>query len=255
MPRRAAMWPTELSDHLDFLALTQPAQWLFQHLWLHPELNAGGFIAFNANVLAKAAHGITPEDIEASLDGLLAQKMAAIDDNTGELFLRLFIEFDSSRKPNIYINAMRAIQTARSPMLRQEAWGELQRIHPPPLERDPKKNPKVYDKLERQRDEAYEQLRGRISRTLAEPFPNRSRTVREPLSETETEPGHENEPGRSRTNSESEPSSDGVDFGECPRCRQAQSLGPEARDGENPMWCGDCNFAEADGMPNTQRAS
>jgi hypothetical protein len=30
-------------------------------------------------------------------------------------------------------------------------------------------------------------------------------------------------------------------FGECTNCHGAQCLGPEARPGENPMWCGGCN--------------
>jgi hypothetical protein len=195
------------------------------YLWLHPDLNAGGFVAMQVHVWAKAAYDLTPEEVEASIDELLARKVIAVDDNTGELFVRWFIEYDSSRKPNIYINAMRAVQTSRSPALRRAGLTEVERLHPPPLKRKQGTADETYEKLERERDEAFRELWARV---MKEPFANRSRTVREPLSEDEAEDEGE---GDARTN-----------FGECLKCRQAQSLGPEAEPGENPMWCGSCNY-------------
>ena len=109
-------------------------------------------------------------------------KVAAADPNTGELLVRGFIKLDSSRKPNMYVSAMRAIQTARSPRLRQVGWEDIQRMHPPPmtLKKDTPEETRL--KLRCERDEAYEELRARIER-----FPNGSGTVREPISEGELE--------------------------------------------------------------------
>jgi hypothetical protein len=40
------MWPTELTSHKSFTQLSALAQRLFQFLWLHSDLNTGGFIAY-----------------------------------------------------------------------------------------------------------------------------------------------------------------------------------------------------------------
>lgn len=241
------MWPTELFDDPRFLALTRPAQWLLMYLWLHPELNAGGFVAIQVEVWAKAAYALSPEEVEASVDELLARDVIAVDDTTGELLVRWFIEYDSSRKPNIYINAMRAVQTARSPVLRRVGLSEIERLHPPPLSRKAGTAAETYDKLERVRDEAFKELRARVMKPLA----NRSQTVREPLSEGEAEYEGEGD-AATRTEIATRAASNGartalerrsdVVYGECTKCRQAQSLGDEANDGENPMWCGSCNY-------------
>jgi hypothetical protein len=160
------MWPTELSDDPRWLALTRPAQGLLWYLWLHPDLNAGGFVAIQVDVWAKAAYDLTPEEVEASIDELLARDVIAVDDDTGELFLRWFIEYDSSKKPNYYVNAMRAIQTARSPALRRIGLTEIERLHPPPLTRKKGTADEVYEKLERERDEAFKELWARVMKEL-----------------------------------------------------------------------------------------
>jgi hypothetical protein len=256
MARRGAMWPTELSNDPRFLALTQPAQWLLRNLWLHPDLNAGGFVAIQVEVWAKSAYDLTPEEVEASMDELLARNVIAVDDNTGELFVKWFIEYDSSRKPNIYINAMRAIQTARSPALRRTGLTEIERLHPPPLKRKPNTADEIYEKLERERDEAFRELWARV---MKEPFGNRSGTVREPFAnhsrtivEQEGEAEYEGEGGAARTRIRTA-ELNATSYGECVKCRQAQSLGSEARDGENAMRCWNCNyeFAEPQRRANT----
>lgn len=190
MPRRAAMWPTELTDNEGFTQLTALTQRLFQFLWLHSDLNAGGFIAYQPAVWANQAPDLTVDSINASVDEMAQRKVAAVDPATGELLLRGFIRYDSSRKPNVYLNSMRAAQTARSPRLRQIAWEDIQRIHPPPMERDPKKaGDEKYEErirtLERERDKAYEELRARVEVTVPEPSPNGLRTLREPHSVSE----------------------------------------------------------------------
>ena len=178
MSRRGAMWPTELTGHPSFTQLTGLTQRLFQYLWLHPDLNAGGFIAYQPAVWANQAPDLTVDSINASVTEMTRCKVAAADPDTGELLVRGFIKLDSSRKPNMYVSAMRAIQTARSPRLRQVGWEDIQRMHPPPmtLKKDTPEETRL--KLRCERDEAYEELRARIER-----FPNGSRTVPELPSE------------------------------------------------------------------------
>lgn len=206
------------------------------HLWLHPDLNAGGFVAMQIQVWANSADDVTPEGVEAAVDELLAHDVIAVDDHTGELFLRWFIQYDSSRKPNLYINAMRAIQTCRSAALRRVGLEEIERLHPPPLKRNPKTPDETYDSIENQWDEAYRALWARV---MKEPFANRSRTVVEQEGEAESEGAGEKHV-TFRSQAEPNPAA----YGECLKCRQAQCLGPEAEPGEKPIWCGSCNYEE-----------
>jgi hypothetical protein len=191
MPRRAAMWPTELSDHDGFTQLTALTQRLFQFIWLHPDLNAGGFIAFQPAVWANAAPDLTVDSINTSVDEMTRHHVAAVDPATGELLLRGFIRYDSSKKPHMYVNAMRATQTARWPRLRQVGFDDIRRLHPPPLERKKGTSEETYLTLERDRDKAFEELRARVEGTVREPSSNRSGTVRELPSESESAPGGE----------------------------------------------------------------
>lgn len=184
MPRRGAMWPTELSEDPVFRQLTALTQRLFQFVWLHADLNTGGFIAYQPRVWARAAADLSEVDIERSVDELMATGLALVDEDTGELWLRWFIRLDSSRKPNMYVNALRAIETARSRDLRRAAWAEVQELHPPPMER--KGDQEAYDKRVADRERAFEQLRERmtertVTATTARTVPaTTARTVREP---------------------------------------------------------------------------
>jgi len=156
------MWPTELSGEPNFIDLTALAQWLFKLLWLHPDLDSGGFIALQVEVWARASSHLTPDEVEGALDELIARGWVSVDDDTGELWVRPFIELDTSRKPNMFVSAMRAVQTRRSRTVRhadEKAW-------------------KIHQNLIQQRDDAYEQLRAKMSK---EPFPNHSRTFPEPF--------------------------------------------------------------------------
>lgn len=74
MPRRAAMWPTELTDAEGFTSLTAFTQRLFQYLWLHPDLNAAGFIAYQPAVWANAAPDLTVDSINVSVDEVVQQR-------------------------------------------------------------------------------------------------------------------------------------------------------------------------------------
>jgi hypothetical protein len=183
------MWPTELSNTERFKQMTALTQRLFLYLWLHPDLNSGGFIAHQPEVWANAAPDLEVDSINASVDEMTRQGVAGVDRSTGELLVRGFIQYDSSKKPNVYVNAMRAVQTARSPRLRQVGWDDVRRIHPPPLERrefdDPEKQAKAelgHQKIKRERDAAYEELRAHVEGTVWEPSENGSGTVREPTS-------------------------------------------------------------------------
>ena len=123
------MWPTELSGEPNFIDLTALAQWLFKLLWLHPDLDSGGFIALQVEVWARASSHLTPDEVEGALDELIARGWVSVDDDTGELWVRPFIELDTSRKPNMFVSAMRAVQTRRSRTVRHEAWVVIDRLY------------------------------------------------------------------------------------------------------------------------------
>jgi hypothetical protein len=181
MARRGAMWPTWLSFDAEYEKLGHGSQGLFQFLWMHPDLNSGGYITLAPRAWSRRACDLTIEMTQGQLDELLATNWVAMDDDTAELLVRPFIRLDSCQKPHIYVNAMRVVQTYRSPLLRVTGWEEIQAVHPPPLRRDPKKDPTIYDKLEGDRDTAFEELRAFIE-GHRKPFGNRPRTVREPPS-------------------------------------------------------------------------
>jgi hypothetical protein len=239
------MWPTWLSFDDEFRKLGHGSQSLFQFLWMHPDLNSGGYITLAPRAWARRACDLDVEAVHGQLDELLATGWVAVDDDTQEVFVRPFLRLDASKKPHIYVSAMRTVQTCRSPVLRAAGWQEVLAVHPPPLTRDPKKDSAVYDKLEAERDAAFDELRSVMEGTVREPFSNRSGTLREPP--IESEPGSESEWAGSRRGmtARSEKAADAAGAGECTRCRQAQRLGSEATPGENPMWCGGCNFEDA----------
>lgn len=178
------MWPTELDTDEDFKELTPLAQWLFRNLWLHADLDSGGFIALQVSVWTKASNHAKLEDVEDALGELIALHWVSVDDDTGELWVQAFIRLDASRKPNIFVAAMRAAQTRRSRALRYEAWQEIDRIYQqqplkPPADDGDDKARKTHRTAIQARDDAYEQLHARV---LKEGFGNRSGTVREPPS-------------------------------------------------------------------------
>jgi hypothetical protein len=193
-PRQGAMWPTWLSFNDEFKQLPHGCQWLFRLLWTHPDLNSGGFITLAPRAWSDCASDLDPAQVEAQLDGLLAMQhrgrpWVSVDDRTAELLVRPFIELDAQKKPHIYVSAMRAVQSCRSASLRADGWHEITCIHPPLLKRDPKKDPEIYDKLERDRDAAYYELMAvmedrseRSSNRSENSSPNHSRTLLEPPS-------------------------------------------------------------------------
>jgi hypothetical protein len=184
MTRRGAMWPTELADDDEFRELTPLAQWLFKLLWLHPDLNSGGFLPLQMTAWAKASKHLTPQDLEPAVDELLAWRWLAVDDHAEVVWLCHFIDKDASRKPNIFVAAMRDTEAAHSRTLRREAWGVIDRVYqeqplkPPGGDAD-EKAWKAHEDRVRARDNAYEQLRAKVQK---EGFGNRSGTVREPPS-------------------------------------------------------------------------
>jgi hypothetical protein len=155
------MWPTALWFDREFIKLTGPSQRLFVFLWTHPDLNPAGFVPLQIDVWSRLAYDMAPEDVDAWLDELLARQWVDVDDETGELWIRSFMERDTSRKPYIWVAATRAVATCRSDRLRAEAWTEIQRLGAPVVSRDPNADAKKtarYDKMQRDIDAAFEGL-------------------------------------------------------------------------------------------------
>jgi hypothetical protein len=224
------MWPTWLSFDPDFQDLTYGGQWLFRLLWTHPDLNSGGYITLAPKAWSECASDLTVDTVQGQIDELIVMEWssgrpwASVDDRTQELFVRPFIQLDAMKKPHIYVSAMRAVQACRSPLLQQDGWSEVNDVYPPLLKRNPKTDHEVYDKLERDRDAVYDELKS-VMEGRSERFGNRSRTVREPPSGSG--PGSGDGSGATHNGAELEPVTplrttrpSEKRYGECGHCRR-----------------------------------
>jgi hypothetical protein len=160
MTKRAAMFPTPLLSDKAFIKLSQTEQLLFMKLWLSPHLDSAGFHPLQ---ISKWARGSTPPVTEARMrdvvGALEAQHWIAVDYDTEEVFLRPFIRMDAQKQPQIYVSACRAVQAAQSAELQRAAWEQVMIAHPPKIKPDPKRTPEATERLERQQNLAYEELR------------------------------------------------------------------------------------------------
>jgi hypothetical protein len=183
MSRSGAMWPTWLWFDEDFKKLSEGAQRQFNFMWTHPQTNSAGFLPLQEEPWSRLAADLTVDKLKSRNDELLALRWIALDPDAGWVYLIPFLRIDSCKKPWVYVAALRDILNNPSAPLRLEAWAEVQAVHPPPLKPpDDDASEKALEWYRNQiqtRDEAYQELRSHIT---GEPFENRSRTVREPIS-------------------------------------------------------------------------
>lgn len=188
------MFPSELWPLLARRQVEPAARWLFVCLFLHPETDSGGFLAWQPKQLGTMT-GLGLSQVERAADHLQGKQLLVVDRDMERLWLAPFMEYDTSRKPNMYVSALRAVRECPSRLLKAEAWREVQRIHPPPMKLRESTSPETKTKLLSERQRAYEELQERIDRempTVSESFVNRSGTVGEPP--TVTAPVHVGEP-------------------------------------------------------------
>ena len=173
----AALWPVLVERQVD-----AAARWLFVSLFLHPETDAAGFLAWQPKQLATVT-GLEPRQVESAADHLQEKQLLLVDRGMERGWLAPFMEYDTSRKPNMYVAAMRSIRVCSSRRLKAGAWAEVQRIHPPPLKLKAATPEETRRRLVAEREGAYEELEESVRRdqgTVQEPFENRLRTIAEP---------------------------------------------------------------------------
>ena len=124
MSKRGQMWPTALTADKDFIKLGPSEQLvLMKNLWLSRDLDAAGFHPLQ---ISKWARGFMPQasedEMRQTVANLEGHNWIRVDHDTDEVLIVPFIRLDSSRQPQIYVAACRAIQAAQSPSLRELAW-------------------------------------------------------------------------------------------------------------------------------------
>jgi hypothetical protein len=255
-PIRTSLW-----NDPDFQALGPHAQRLYVYLWTQSSVDNAGFIPLQVTKWARASQHLIPEDIEVALDELLALGWVMVDDDTEDLWLCRWIREDAMAVPNVYIGALRSIKGMASDTLRRAAFEEVRRIHPPPMKRDPSKPAAMYDDMMKRIDRTYTDLCAAMDNhetaKANTPSPSKAKQgiemIPEPFGKVS-----ERVPEWFRKGSErvlpKQDSDELLSFearsskfdGPCSRCGEGQRLGPEASSGENPNWCGDCNFVQVD---------
>jgi hypothetical protein len=166
--RGTTPWRTTMWSDPEFQRLTPLAQHLYFYLWTQSTVNSGGFLDLHVTKWAKASEYLTPEQVEASLDELLAYSFVMVDDDTEDLWLCRWIRMDVIDSPLFYKGALRAVQVTASRSLRHAAWKELCGL-PRPVS----KSQGINDDI----DTAFEALRAVIHREGGKPFPNPSETL------------------------------------------------------------------------------
>lgn len=129
MARREARLLVSIWEDPDFLALSPQAQRLFMFLISQPDLTHDGVIAIRVRRWSKKAAGLTPAQVEESLDELAAARFVIVDDDAEELVIRTFIRGDKVfRQPNVLRAAADHLATVHSPILREAIGVEVARI-------------------------------------------------------------------------------------------------------------------------------
>ena len=178
MSRRGAMWPTELTDDSEFFKLTPLAQWLFKLLWLHADLDSGGFIALQVEVWAKASAYLTPQEVEGALDELLATAGCRWTTTPGSCGAAIHPAGRKSQAQHLRGRDAgcpdpAVAQTARRSLEVIDRVYQQEPLKPPGDDADDKAR-KTHTERVRARTESYELLRAKVER---EGFGNPSRTT------------------------------------------------------------------------------
>ena len=123
--RGTTPWRTTMWSDPEFQQLTPSAQHLYFFLWTQSSVNSGGFLDLHVTKWAKASVYLTPQDVEAALDELIASGWVMVDDETEDLWLCRWIREDAINSPLFYKGALRAIQVTPSRTLRHAAYKEV----------------------------------------------------------------------------------------------------------------------------------
>jgi hypothetical protein len=181
------MWPSgRFRGDRQFKQMSWGAQGLFRFLWTHPDLDSAGYIAYQPRPWSNEAPDLTVEVIEGFVDEMAACGLAAVDRETGELFLVPFMRLDAVGKPFVMVSAMRSVGTRASADLMRLGWEQVEAIYPPPMCPSAKQSDEAFDRMVRSVESAYAALKvevGRSGETVSETVSQRvSETVSRPTS-------------------------------------------------------------------------
>lgn len=113
----------------DFLDLSPMAQWLFWHLFTHPELSYCGITDWRPRRIVPKAAGLTLDVIESAAVELAGGLYVVIDEDTEEVLVRSFMRSDELLKQtNMGAAVAKAHAAIASRTLRGVVVHELQRL-------------------------------------------------------------------------------------------------------------------------------
>lgn len=166
--------------------LSTNAKLLYFALLVEPTLNQAGVGALRERRWARETE-LTVEEVRAALAELDAQLYALVDADTEEILVRTMIRRDGvAEKPNLLRAACRAAVMVESPRLRAVLAAELRKLPPRPKP-SLGKDGRLYEHPDPHATAAEidpsDGPDGPPGGTVPEPFPNGSRTVREPIPE------------------------------------------------------------------------
>ena len=216
----------------DWRKLSIDAQWLYMHLLSQPTTNSAGVFPVQITKWAKAASDSSVERMTNAARELDSAGLIIVDHDTEEGALRSFIA-DDEAGTNIFQGALKQARLVQSAVLRQVLLEEIL-------------------KLDRAFSEPEEVLIEELKRSFPEGLVSESRAPSPAPSSAATtcasRPGTDpvetaSIPGHDRVADELEGASIFPED-ECRQCHKAQSLGPEAREGEDPTLCEPCNYKD-----------
>lgn len=133
MARSEARLLVDIWQDPDFRALTAGAQRAFMFLLSQPDLAHDGTIALREGRWARAAEGLTVEQLATELDELAAARFVVLDRDEQELLVRSFIRRDKVyRQPNVLRAAADHLSLVSSAVIRHAIAVELARIEDAP---------------------------------------------------------------------------------------------------------------------------
>ncbi|MGW4422578.1 HNH endonuclease [Streptosporangium sp. NPDC004631] len=126
MAKREVRIPVEIWSDPFFVALSPRDQWLFFALLSQPELDAAGLIILRPRRWSNQASDLNVDQVRESLGSLVAADRLVVDDETEEVYIPAFFEFEHiGRQPRRAIAAVDALGACHSERLRALVMADL----------------------------------------------------------------------------------------------------------------------------------
>jgi hypothetical protein len=220
----------------DYEALGVDGQWVYQTLLRQPNMDTCGVLPLQMAKWARGARGVdgmTDDRIGAAVRMLIDRRYIIVDFQTEEVLVRTFVKWDvvSWGNPKVMTGALNSALRVQSHTLRAVLLSEFRKLEV----RFTEHQLSLVDALETsvvgsEKNGQRQLLNVQCSTKSIDSQSKANRKPFESLSAEQT-------------------------YGECVKCRQADSVGSQAQPGENEMWCWNCNyqFAEPQRRAATER--